>query len=213
MTSQEKIQQWLATVKLDRLTDMDIQSFSIVVPNKECINKCPFCVSRMVNSNIYPNLMDISHPHYDINVKEYLKLMIYVADCGCSTLADIAKAFGCGVDFVMLGGMLAGCEEAAGKVIYINDKLHKEFYGMSSNLAQERHFGGRRPSSTSEGREKYIPVTGTLDEMLDDIEGSLKSACCYIGARELKNFPKCCTFYKVNNQLNMKFTECKDISK
>ena len=65
---------------------MDIQSFSIVVPNKECINKCPFCVSRMVNSNIYPNLMDISHPHYDINVKEYLKRMRYVADYGCKTL-------------------------------------------------------------------------------------------------------------------------------
>ena len=66
--------------------NMDIQSFSIVVPNKECINKCPFCVSRMVNSNIYPNLMDISHPHYDINVKEYLKRMRYVAECGCKTL-------------------------------------------------------------------------------------------------------------------------------
>lgn len=65
---------------------MDIQSFSIVVPNKECINKCPFCVSRMVNSNIYPNLMDISHQHYDINVKEYLKRIRYVADCGCKTL-------------------------------------------------------------------------------------------------------------------------------
>ena len=65
---------------------MNIQSFSIVVPNRECINKCPFCVSRMVNSNIYPNLMDISHPHYDINVKEYLKRMRYVADSGCKTL-------------------------------------------------------------------------------------------------------------------------------
>lgn len=65
---------------------MNIQSFSIVVPNRECINKCPFCVSRMVNSNIYPNLMDISHPHYDINVKEYLKRMRYVADQGCRTL-------------------------------------------------------------------------------------------------------------------------------
>lgn len=133
------------------------------------------------------------------------------SDGGCCTPADIAKAFGCGADFVMLGGMFAGCEEAAGKTITANGQKFKEFYGMSSNLAQERHFGGRRPSSTSEGREKYIPVTGTLDEMLDDIEGGLKSACCYIGAREIKNFPKCCTFYKVNSQLNMKFANCKDI--
>ena len=65
---------------------MNIQSFSIVVPNKECINKCPFCVSRMVNSNIYPNLMSIDHSTYDYNVREYLKRMKYVADSGCKTL-------------------------------------------------------------------------------------------------------------------------------
>ena len=65
---------------------MNIQSFSIVVPNKECMNKCPFCVSRMVNSNIYPNLMSIDHSTYDYNVREYLKRMKYVADSGCKTL-------------------------------------------------------------------------------------------------------------------------------
>lgn len=65
---------------------MKIQSFSVVVPNKECINKCPFCVSRMVDSNRYPNLMDINHPHYDINVREYLKRMRYIADGGCRTM-------------------------------------------------------------------------------------------------------------------------------
>ena len=65
---------------------MNIQSFSIVVPNKECMNKCPFCVSRMVNSNIYPNLISIDHSTYDYNVREYLKRMKYVADSGCKTL-------------------------------------------------------------------------------------------------------------------------------
>lgn len=65
---------------------MEVQSFSVVVPNKACINKCPYCVSRMVNSDIYPNLMDISHPTYDYNVKEYLKRMKYVASTGCQTL-------------------------------------------------------------------------------------------------------------------------------
>ena len=65
---------------------MDIQSLSVVVPNKECMNKCPFCVSRMVNSNIYPNLMDVNHPTYDYNIKEYMRRMKYVADNGCQTL-------------------------------------------------------------------------------------------------------------------------------
>ena len=39
---------------------MKVQSLSIVVPNKECMNKCPFCVARMVNSNIYENKMSIN---------------------------------------------------------------------------------------------------------------------------------------------------------
>ena len=65
---------------------MDIQSLSVVVPNKECMNKCPFCVSRMVNSNIYPNLLDINHPMYDYNVKNYMDRLEYVAKLGCSTL-------------------------------------------------------------------------------------------------------------------------------
>lgn len=65
---------------------MKIQSLSIVVPNKECANKCPFCVSRMVKSNVYPNKMDINDPHYDINVREYLKRLKYVANLGCNTV-------------------------------------------------------------------------------------------------------------------------------
>jgi len=65
---------------------MKVQSLSVVVPNKECANKCPFCVSRMVNSNIYPNKMDINDQHYDINVREYLKRLKYVSNLGCNTV-------------------------------------------------------------------------------------------------------------------------------
>lgn len=65
---------------------MKVQSLSIVVPNKECMNKCPFCVARMVNSNVYENKMSINDPHYDINVREYLKRLKFVADSGCQTI-------------------------------------------------------------------------------------------------------------------------------
>lgn len=63
-----------------------IQSLSVIVPNKACVNKCPFCVSRMVNSDVYPNKMDINDPHYDINVKEYLTRLKHVAKLGCQTV-------------------------------------------------------------------------------------------------------------------------------
>lgn len=70
-----------------RAISMKIQSLSVVVPNKGCINNCPFCVSRMLNnSSDYPNLMDIDHPEYDYNVREYLKRLRYVAENGCQTL-------------------------------------------------------------------------------------------------------------------------------
>ena len=65
---------------------MKIQSLSVVVPNKMCINNCPFCVSRMVNSNVYLNKMDLNDPHYDISVREYLKRLKYVANLGCNTV-------------------------------------------------------------------------------------------------------------------------------
>lgn len=133
------------------------------------------------------------------------------SDGGCNTPGDIAKAFGCGADFVMCGGMFAGAEEAEGEVKYINNKPFKQFYGMSSNLAQEKHFGGRRKYSTSEGREKWIPVVGTLDSILDDIEGGLKSCCAYLGAMTLASISDNCTFYKVRRQLNMTFDKCSDI--
>lgn len=64
---------------------MNIQHLSIVVPNKECVNKCPFCVSRMLNHQ-FENKMDINHPHYDINVKEYMKRLEYVSNNGCDTI-------------------------------------------------------------------------------------------------------------------------------
>lgn len=134
------------------------------------------------------------------------------SDGGCKTPGDIAKAFGCGADFVMCGGMFAGAEEAEGEVKYINNIPHKQFYGMSSNFAQEKHFGGRRKYSTTEGREKWILVVGSLESIFDDIEGGLKSAMCYLGALKLKNIPKNCTFYKVRRQLNMKFDGCQDIA-
>ena len=133
------------------------------------------------------------------------------SDGGCKTPGDIAKAFGCGADFVMCGGIFAGAEEADGEVVYINNAPHKAFFGMSSNLAQEKLFGGRRMYSTTEGREKYVPIVGSLESILDDICGGIRSAMCYCGAKKLKNIPKNCTFYKVRRQLNMKFDKCSNI--
>ena len=63
-------------------------------------------------------------------------------DGGCTCPGDVAKAFGAGADFVMLGGMLAGHTESGGETIEKNGKKYKVFYGMSSATAMKKHSGG-----------------------------------------------------------------------
>ena len=133
------------------------------------------------------------------------------ADGGCTCPGDVAKAFGAGADFVMLGGMLAGSDEADGKIVNINGKTYKEFFGMSSKKAQEECFGGMKEYRTSEGREKLIPYTGPVSNTMDDILGGIRSTMTYIGCRRLKDLPKCTTFYRVNRQLNTVFERMEDI--
>jgi len=65
-----------------------------------------------------------------------------ISDGGCTIPGDVAKAFGAGADFVMLGGMLAGHDESGGELIEREGKPFKKFYGMSSQTAMEKHVGG-----------------------------------------------------------------------
>ena len=148
------------------------------------------------------------------------------ADGGCTCAGDIAKAYGAGADFVMIGGMLAGTDEAAGelieKIVQTNqlvpnddnpDELcflrkkekYKQFYGMSSQLAQEKHFGGMACYRASEGKVVEVAYRGSAELVIQEILGGVRSTMSYIGARRLKDIPKCTTFYRVNRQLNEVF--------
>ena len=115
-----------------------------------------------------------------------------ITDGGCTVAGDIAKSFGAGADFVMLGGMLAGHNECAGK----------EFYGMSSEEAQLKYYGEKQTHRASEGKKIIPPKRGPVKNTIEEILGGLRSSCTYAGARSLKDLPKCTTFVKVNRQLN-----------
>jgi GMP reductase len=84
-------------------------------------------------------------------------------------------------------------------------KKFKQFYGMSSKLAQEKHFGGMACYRASEGREKLVSYVGSVETVIVEILGGIRSTMSYIGARRLKDIPKCTTFYRVNRQLNSIF--------
>ena len=125
-----------------------------------------------------------------------------ITDGGCTVVGDIAKAFGAGADFVMLGGMLAGHDECEGEVE--NDTM--TFYGMSSDDAQLKYYGEKQSHRASEGKKVQVPYRGTVKDTIQDILGGLRSACTYAGARTIKSLPKCTTFVKVNRQLNEVFS-------
>ena len=125
-----------------------------------------------------------------------------IADGGCTCPGDIAKAFGGGADFVMLGGMLAGHDEGGGKIINKNGSKHIEFYGSSSETAIDKHYGGLSDYRSSEGKSVKIRYRGPLKNTIQDILGGIRSSCTYVGAPTLKQLSKCTTFVRVNRQHN-----------
>ncbi|UGU15613.1 GMP reductase [Sinomicrobium kalidii] len=125
-----------------------------------------------------------------------------ISDGGCKIPGDIAKAFGGGADFVMLGGMLAGHSESGGETIEKDGKKYKQFYGMSSETAMEKHTGGMAAYRASEGKTVEIPYKGKVGTTVKDILGSLRSTCTYVGAQRLKELTKRTTFIRVMEQHN-----------
>jgi GMP reductase len=130
-----------------------------------------------------------------------------ISDGGCVTPGDVAKAFGAGADFVMLGGMLAGHDESGGDIIEKNGKPYRKFYGMSSSTAMEKHVGHVAEYRASEGKTVEIPYKGKVETTLQDILGGLRSTCTYVGAQRLKELTKRTTFIRVSEQENQTYTE------
>src|SRR5690606_31501001 len=151
------------------------------------------------------------------------RLGLICADGGCNEPGDVAKAFGAGADFVMLGGMLAGTDECEGEweydtistcvgsnewsVHFEQEQVKKAlvFYGMSSYEAQDKYNGGMATYRAAEGEKVSVPYKGPVKDVLQQIEGGLRSACAYVGATSLKDLPRCTTFVRVNSTHNTVF--------
>ena len=130
-----------------------------------------------------------------------------ISDGGCTSPGDVAKAFGAGADFVMLGGMLAGHDESGGELIERHGHPYKQFYGMSSTTAMDKHVGGVADYRASEGKTVEVPYKGKVEHTLQDILGGLRSTCTYVGAQRLKELTKRTTFIRVAEQENKIYSE------
>lgn len=132
------------------------------------------------------------------------------ADGGCTSPGDLAKAFGGGADFIMLGGMLAGHDECDAEVVERDGVRKVCFYGMSSRAAMQRYAGGVAEYRAAEGKEVLLDCRGPVENTVQEILGGVRSACTYVGARRLKELSKRTTFIRVTQQINEVFSQGRD---
>jgi GMP reductase len=131
-----------------------------------------------------------------------------ISDGGLQVVGDFSKAYGAGSDFVMSGSMFAGHTESGGELIHDTNfegdiiKSYKIFYGMSSSTAMNKYSGGVAHYRSSEGKTVKLEYRGDVKNTILDIQGGIRSTMTYIGAKKIKDIPKCATFIRVNRQLN-----------
>jgi GMP reductase len=177
------------------------------------------CTTRIQTGVGYPQLSAI------IECAEAAHGMgaLIIGDGGCTSPGDVAKAFGAGADFVMLGGMLAGHDQGGGSVIeqfeptgtfdaesklpILSSSKYIQFYGMSSDTAMTKNQQEMANYRSSEGRTVKVPYRGDVQKTVQDILGGLRSTCTYVGARTLKELPRGTTFIRVQKQFNDVFAK------
>ena len=145
------------------------------------------------------------------------KLGLIVSDGGHKTSGDVSKALCAGADFVMLGGYFAGTDTCDGEWEYEylvrhgnfyqpNDpgyptekrKVKFSYYGMSTHRSQQLYEDTVKDYRASEGTKITVKYKGSLDKVIQELLGGIRSCCCYIGASHIKHMAKCSQFCRVN---------------
>jgi IMP dehydrogenase len=121
-----------------------------------------------------------------------------VGDGGLQFSGDIAKALVAGADTVMLGSLLAGCEESPGELVFVNGKQYKSYRGMGSlgamasrgkkSFSKDRYFQADVASDdliVPEGIEGQVPYRGPLAAVAHQLVGGLQQSMFYVGARTI----------------------------
>lgn len=156
------------------------------------------CTTRKITGVGYPQISAIIEC---AEVAHSLNAHI-IADGGCKYPGDISKAFGAGADFVMIGNLLAGHKECEGEIITENNQEYKIFYGMSSFDAQIKHYDNIKTYRASEGKTVKIKYRGPVINTIQEILGGLRSSHSYIGANNITDFSKLCTFVRCTQTVN-----------
>ena len=119
-------------------------------------------------------------------VRDYDADLPIIADGGIRNPGDVAVAMAVGASCTMMGNIFAGCTESPGRLVAMEGRYYKEYYGMGSTRARKKRFVQDRYSqpskSISEGVEGWVPYRGPVKEILSEFTGGLKAAMGYVGA-------------------------------
>jgi IMP dehydrogenase len=136
-----------------------------------------------------------------------------IGDGGLQYSGDIAKALVAGADTVMLGSLLAGCEESPGELVFINGKQFKTYRGMGSlgamqsrglhkSYSKDRYFQGDVGSDEKlipEGVEGQVPYRGPLSAVAHQLIGGLRQSMFYCGSRSISELQEKGQFVRITS--------------
>ena len=159
------------------------------------------CTTRLVAGIGVPQLSAIMNVKKGIG-KNKTKL---IADGGIKFSGDIAKALAAGADAVMIGSLFAGTDQAPGRIIKKYGGTYKYFRGMGSIGAMnkgsaDRYFQSKQKDTSkyvAEGVEGYIKYRGSVDKIIYNLIGGLKSSMGYLGAKKVTELRKNPKFVKI----------------
>ena len=122
-------------------------------------------------------------------VKKYGADIPIIADGGMRNPGDVAVAMAVGASCAMMGNVFAGCRESPGRLVSMEGRYYKEYYGMGSERARKKRYAQDRYSqpskSISEGVEGWVPYRGPVKDILGEFTGGLKAAMGYVGANTI----------------------------
>ena len=136
------------------------------------------CTTRIVTGHGVPTfscLLDCCAVADDLNIK-------IIADGGIRASGDIVKAFAAGADYVMIGSLLAGADEAPGEDYYVEHQRYKKYRGMSSKEVIKETRSDEKFTPVAEGVALDIPCTGPALITIAELVGGLKSGMSYCDA-------------------------------
>ncbi|ANE32226.1 IMP dehydrogenase [Campylobacter hyointestinalis] len=160
------------------------------------------CTTRIVSGVGVPQITAIS----DCSEAARGSGVPIIADGGIKYSGDFAKALAAGADCIMVGSLLAGCDESPGELVTFQGRQYKSYRGMGSIGAMtrgssDRYFqeGTAQDKLVPEGIEGRVPYAGSIKQVLHQLVGGLRSSMGYCGSKDIRTFQEKAEFVEITS--------------